>query len=131
MIIPLVIKDLFITFTCFSIYGIKKSTPIRLHHVWSPSSELFILIEKLHRTSCAYGSGMIGYINEIIARTEQYFCPIKYATKLLGRHARYAHFLDFGSAEDYQKNLNLLMQHLVEFVNLFSCNLGGYLKSLT
>jgi hypothetical protein len=48
---------------------------------------------------------MIAYISEIVARTEQYFCPIKHARKILGTHARYARFLEFGEAENYEAKL--------------------------
>ena len=108
MIIPLVITDLFITFyqlTCFPIYGIKKVR--RADYIIFDRQHLSYLnfIEKFHCTYCAYSSGMIAYISEIVARTEQYFCPIKHARKILGTHARYARFLDFGAAEDYEKKL--------------------------
>jgi hypothetical protein len=48
---------------------------------------------------------MIAYISEIVARTEQYFCPIKHARKVLGTHSRYVQFLEFGEAEDYEAKL--------------------------
>ena len=108
MIVPLVITDIFITFyqlTCFPIYGIKKVR--RANYIIFDRQHLNYLnfIEKFHCTYCAYGSGMIAYISEIVARTEQYFCPIKHARKILGTHTRYAQFLDFGIAEDYEKKL--------------------------
>ena len=108
MIIPLIITDLFITFyqaTCFPIYGIKKVR--RADYVIFDRQHLSYLnfIEKFHCTYCAYGTGMIAYISEIVARTEQYFCPIKHARKVLGTHARYIHFLEFGEAEDYEAKL--------------------------
>lgn len=108
MIIPLAITDLFITFyqlTCFPIYGIKKVR--RADYIIFDRQHLSYLnfIEKFHCTYCAYGSGMIAYISDIVARTEQYFCPIKHARKILGTHARYARFLDFGAAEDYEAKL--------------------------
>jgi hypothetical protein len=108
MIIPLVITDIFITFyqlTCFPIYGIKKVR--RADYIIFDRQQLHYLnfIEKFHCTYCAYGSGMIAYISEIVARTEQYFCPIKHARKILGTHARYARFLDFGEAENYENKL--------------------------
>jgi len=108
MIIPLVITDVFISFyqlTCFPIYGIKKVP--RSDYIVFDRHQLNYLnfIEKFHCTYCAYGSGMIAYISEIIARTEQYFCPIKHARKILGTHSRYAYFLDFGEAEDYEAKL--------------------------
>jgi hypothetical protein len=108
MIVPLVITDIFISFyqmTCFPIYGIKKVR--RGDYIIFDRQHLNYLnfIEKFHCTYCAYGAGMIAYISEIVARTEQYFCPIKHARKILGTHARYARFLDFGDAEDYEKKL--------------------------
>ena len=108
MIIPLVVTDVFITFyqlTCFPIYGIKKVR--RANYIIFDRQHLSYLnfIEKFHCTYCAYGTGMIAYISEIVARTEQYFCPIKHARKILGTHSRYARFLDFGAAENYEAKL--------------------------
>jgi hypothetical protein len=108
MIVPLVITDLFITFyqlTCFPIYGIAKVR--RANYIIFDRQNLNYLnfIEKFHCTYCAYGAGMIGYIGEIVGRTEQYFCPIKHARKVLGTHTRYQQFLDFGEADDYEKKL--------------------------
>ena len=40
-----------------------------------------------------------------MARTEEYFCPIKHAGKILGTHARYARFLEYGDAADYETRL--------------------------
>jgi hypothetical protein len=108
MIIPLLVTDLFVSFyqfTCFPIYGIKKVR--RADYIIFDRQQLNYLnfIEKFHCTYCAYGSGMIAYISEIVARTEQYFCPIKHARKILGTHARYARFLDYGDAENYEVKL--------------------------
>ncbi|HQS38094.1 MAG: hypothetical protein B7Y16_06310 [Methylotenera sp. 24-45-7] len=108
MIIPLLIADVFITFfqfTCFPIYGIKKVR--RSDYIIYDRQQLNYLnfIEKFHCTYCAYGNGMVAYISEIIGRTEQYFCPIKHARKILGTHSRYARFLEYGDAEDYENKL--------------------------
>lgn len=115
MIIPLLVADLFITFyqlTCFPVYGIKKVR--RSDYIVFDRQQLNYLnfIEKFHCTYCAYGSGMISYVSEIIARTEQYFCPIKHARKILGTHARYASFLDYGDAQDYEERLEEYRQAL-------------------
>lgn len=117
MIVPLVITDIFISFyqlTCFPIYGIKKVR--RGDYIIFDRQQLGYLnfIEKFHCTYCAYGSGMIAYISEIVARTEQYFCPIKHARKVLGTHARYARFLEFGEAEDYEAKLEEFRQQLAQ-----------------
>ena len=54
--------------------------------------------ERLHCEYCAYANGLLAYCAEVVARTEQYFCPIKHARKVLGTHARYRDFLDYGDA---------------------------------
>jgi len=120
MIIPLVITDLFISFyqmTCFPIYGIKKVR--RADYVIFDRQHLSYLnsIEKFHCTYCAYGSGMIAYISEIVSRTEQYFCPIKHARKILGTHARYARFLEFGEAESYEAKLEEYRRALLKDIH--------------
>jgi len=117
MIIPLVVTDFFISlyqFSCFPIYGIKKVR--RADYIIFDRQHLNYLnfIEKFHCTYCAYGSGMIAYVSEIIGRTEQYFCPIKHARKHLASHDRYAHFLAFGDAEDYQSKLEQFRQALAK-----------------
>jgi hypothetical protein len=108
MIIPLVMLDVCVSFyqmACFPIYGIAKVK--RADYIVFDRRHLDYLnwIEKFHCTYCAYGSGLIAYMYEIIARTEQYFCPIKHARKILGTHAHYAKFLDYGDATDYQVKL--------------------------
>ena len=64
------------------------------------------IFERLNCAYCGYANGVIAYAREITARTEQYWCPIKHARKVLGSHARYAHFLDYGEAEDYAVKLD-------------------------
>lgn len=108
MIIPLVVLDLFVSFyqaTCFPIYRVAKVR--RGDYIVFDRQHLEYLnfIEKFHCTYCAYGAGLIAYVGEIVARTEEYFCPIKHARKLLGAHRRYARFLDYGDAADYEARL--------------------------
>jgi hypothetical protein len=52
-----------------------------------------------------YANGLIAYATEIAARTEQYWCPIKHAHKVLGTHARYQRFLSYGESDQYQARL--------------------------
>lgn len=108
MFIPLLVMDLMVSLyqlSCFPIYGVvrvKRSDYIvfdRQH------LEYLNIIEKFHCTYCAYGAGLLAYMNEILARTEQYFCPIKHAQKVVGTHDRYTRFLEFGEARDYEARL--------------------------
>ncbi|MEQ1667135.1 MAG: hypothetical protein ABL868_01655 [Sulfuriferula sp.] len=110
MIVPLLLMDLLISFyqfSCFPIYRIAKVR--RADFIIFDRSQLQYLnfIEKFHCTYCEYANGLIAYIQEVIARTEEYFCPIKHARKILGSHARYAYFLDYGDAGDYEAKLEV------------------------
>jgi hypothetical protein len=108
MVLPLMLLDLCVSFyqwSCFPIYGITKVRRsdyivFDRHHL-----EFLNFIEKFHCTYCEYGNGLMGYMSEILARTEEYFCPIKHARKVLGTHARYPRFLDYGDAADYEARL--------------------------
>jgi hypothetical protein len=108
MIFPLLMLDLCVSFyqwACFPIYGVIKVR--RADYIVFDRHQLGYLnfIEKFHCTYCAYGSGLMGYMSEILARTEQYFCPIKHARKVLGTHALYKLFLEYGDAADYEARL--------------------------
>jgi hypothetical protein len=108
MIIPMVMLDLcvsFYQFTCFPIYGVKRVR--RSDYIVFDRYQLGYLnfIEKFHCAYCEYGNGLMAYMTEILARTEQYFCPIKHARKILGAHSRYKLFLSYGDAADYEKRL--------------------------
>ena len=108
MALPLAIFDLLITFyqaSCFSIYGIAKVR--RGDYIVFDRHHLGYLniIERFHCEYCAYANGLLAYATEIIARTEQYFCPIKHAHKILGTHGHYARFLEFGDSADFHARL--------------------------
>jgi len=117
MAIPLIMLDLCVSFyqaACFPIYKIAKVRRADYIVLDRQHLEYLNFIEKFHCTYCAYGAGLIAYICEIIARTEQYFCPIKHACKMLGTHSRYAHFLDYGEAADYETKLEEFRVALVK-----------------
>jgi hypothetical protein len=106
--IPLVILDLFVTVyqaICFPVYGIAQVK--RVDYIAFDRKHLGYLnfIEKFHCQYCAYANGLLAYVSEISARTEQYFCPIKHARKLLGSSARSATFMEYGDAADYHARL--------------------------
>ena len=108
MIVPMAVLDLFVSVyqaLCFPVYGIRRVR--RGDYIVIDRQQLGYLnwFEKFHCTYCAYANGLIAYAYEITARTEQYFCPIKHARKILGTHAQYAGFLEYGDAEDYHRRL--------------------------
>jgi hypothetical protein len=108
MIAPMLMLDVCVTFyqaTCFPIYGITKVR--RSDYMVFDRQQLGFLnfIEKFHCTYCAYGNGLMAYVTEIVGRTEEYFCPIKHARKMLGAHSRYVRFLGYGDADNYAAKL--------------------------
>ena len=117
LIVPLVLFDLCVTLyqlTCFPVYGIARVR--RADYIVMDHQQLAYLniIEKVHCMYCSYAVGMLGYAREITARTEQYFCPIKHAKKILSAHSRYKDFLDYGDAEDFHGKLEEFRNDLAD-----------------
>ncbi|MEW5944065.1 MAG: hypothetical protein AB1710_09495 [Pseudomonadota bacterium] len=111
MIVPLLVFDFGLTlyqFLCFPAYRVPKVK--RGDYFVFDREQLPYLnaIEKLNCAYCTYANGLIAYAREIVARTEQYWCPIKHARRALGTHARYAHFLDYGDGRAYRQELEKL-----------------------
>lgn len=116
MIVPMFLFDLCMMFyqtTCFPIYGISRVR--RSDYIVFDRRHLAYLnfIEKFDCLYCSYGNGLMAYATEIFARTEQYFCPIKHAQKVLGKHARYKYFLDYGDATDLHKKFEEIRVALI------------------
>jgi hypothetical protein len=117
MIIPLIMVDIIVSLyqaCCFPIYKIGKVK--RGHYIVFDRHHLSYLniFERLHCIYCAYANGLLAYSQEILARTEQYFCPIKHAHKVLGTHTRYRNFIAYGDAENYHARLEALRQQLTK-----------------
>ena len=117
MFFPLILLDVSVSLyqaVCFRLYGIprvKKADYIALerHNLGYLNP-----LEKINCDYCGYANGMIAFTREIFARTEQYFCPIKHAHKVLGTHQRYAEFLKYGEAEGFHRKLDSLRKGLSE-----------------
>ncbi|HEY1311156.1 MAG TPA: hypothetical protein VGF02_09420 [Pseudolabrys sp.] len=105
LIVPLVLLDLFVTVyhaVCFPVYGIAKVR--RADYFVFDRYHLSYLnaLEKLNCAYCSYANGLIAYVREIAGRTEQYWCPIKHARRVIGAHSRYSQFQDYGDAAGFR-----------------------------
>ncbi len=105
-LIPTVFMDIAVTIyqtVCFPVYGIPKVR--RSDYVIVDRNYLGYLnfIEKLNCMYCGYFNGVVAYFQEVGARTEQHWCPIKHARKLKVVHSRYKNFLDYGDGVGYRK----------------------------
>jgi len=114
---PMVLLDVAVTLyqtICFPVYGIarvKRSD----YFVFDRSHLAYLnLLEKFNCAYCSYGNGLMAYAREVVARTEQYWCPIKHARKIMAAHPYYTGFVDFGDAESYQRELETLRTELAK-----------------
>ncbi len=106
VLIPTLLLDITITLyqaICFPIYGIPKVK--RADYLVFDRQYLNYLniIEKINCAYCSYINGVIAYIQEIAARTEQFWCPIKHARRISTLHSRYQKFMDYGDAPSYRQ----------------------------
>jgi hypothetical protein len=108
-IIPFVLLDLFVSTyqaVCFPVYGIPKAR--RRDYMAIDRSKLHYLnlLEGLNCMYCSYGNGVLAYVVEVAARTEQHWCPIKHARRIQNAHDRYSHFIPYGDAAAYRNQLD-------------------------
>lgn len=108
LILPLALLDLFVTFyqaVCFPVYGIPKVQ--RRDYIVLDRQQLAYLngLQKLNCIYCGYANGLIGWVREVAARTEAYWCPIKHSRRVKEPHLRYSGFVDFGDEKAYQKRV--------------------------
>lgn len=109
LIVPLVLFDLCISVyqaICFPVYRVARVRRASYMVIDHQHLAYLNIIEKFHCIYCSYAVGLLGYAREITARTEQYFCPIKHARKILGAHQRYKDFLDYGDADNFHGRLD-------------------------
>ena len=108
LFIPLLFLDLCVWLfqkICFSVWGIEHVR--RSDFIVVDRRHLAYLngIEKLNCVYCGYANGLIAYVQEIAARSEQYWCPIKHAIRTKAAHRRYRQFLDYGDADGFRDRL--------------------------
>jgi len=115
LLLPFVALDLWVTvyqWVCFPIYGVAR-VPRRRYFVLDRHKLAYLNgIEKMNCVYCGYANGVIAYVREIAARTEQYWCPIKHARAIPTPHARYHLFFDYGDAKAYRRELPQLRRTL-------------------
>lgn len=115
LILPFALLDAFVTTyqaLCFRVYGIPLVR--RQDYFIFDRGYLAYLnaIEKLNCVYCSYANGLIAYVREVASRTEQHWCPIKHARRVIAAHDHYAAFLDYGDAEAYRRELSTLRHDL-------------------
>ena len=109
--LPFALMDLFVTvhervgFPAFGIPRLRRADYMAFDRTDLPYLNA---IEKGNCFYCSYGDGVAAFLREAASRTEQYWCPIKHARRLLGQHERYPRFVEFGDAQTYREGLERL-----------------------
>jgi len=106
MIVPFVLLHLGVQIyqhVCFRIYRIPRVK----------SKDYFIYdrhllpylnwLEKINCIYCSYGVNVLRFSMEIAARTERYWCPIKYAKRVEEPHSQYSKFVGYLDAKDFRE----------------------------
>lgn len=122
-IVPFALLDLFLTVyqgICFPLYGVPKVR--RADYILFDRGRLkyLNLLERLNCVYCSYANGLCAFATEVAARTEQHWCPIKHATRLRSPHSRYSHFLDYGDAQEYRRQIETVRSDFVDVRSLTS-----------
>jgi hypothetical protein len=115
LIVPFALLDLSVSIyqgVCFPLYRIPRVRRARYVVVDRQSLRYLNGIQRLNCVYCGYANGVVAYVREVAARTEQFWCPIKHARRVVGTHRRYARFLDYGDGEDFETKLEALRQSL-------------------
>ncbi len=115
VLVPMLVLDVFITlyqWVCFPLYRIprvKRSD----YFVFDRTHLAYLnILEKINCAYCSYGNGLMAYGREVVGLTEQYWCPIKHARRVLQAHPYYHGFVDYGDAANYREQLEQMRQQL-------------------
>jgi hypothetical protein len=108
VLLPFVMLDAWVTAyqaICFRAWGIRRVRRRDYFAIDRHKLTYLNAIERVNCLYCSYANGVIGYVREIAARTEQYWCPIRHARRLRHAHGRYPHFAPYGDGRRYRDRL--------------------------
>ena len=106
--LPFVLLDVWVTayqWVCFPIYGIDRVCRGQYFVIDRHRLAYLNAIEKANCVYCSYANGLLAYVREVAARTEQYWCPIRHARPIRAPHRHYQQFFDYGDAAGYRYGL--------------------------
>lgn len=115
-IFPLLLLDLMVTLyqrICFPVYGIPRVARAEYFVFDRGLLPYLNWIERMNCAYCSYTNGLMAYAREIVARTEQFWCPIKHARRLAQAHERYRLFFDYGDGERYRTELERIRKEFM------------------
>jgi hypothetical protein len=124
-VVPFALLDLFLALyqdLCFPVYKIPKVRRSE-YLIFDRSRLKYVnLLERLNCWYCSYANGLVAYATEVAARTEQHWCPIKHASRIRSPHSRYPHFVDYGDAQGYRRQVETVRNDFVDLKSLTSAS---------
>jgi hypothetical protein len=97
---------------CFPVYGIDRVRGDRYFAIDRHKLTYLTAVERANCLYCSCATGVLAFVREIAARTEQYWCP-KLARPITPPHRRYHAFLEYGDALGYRRALTR-MRHALQ-----------------
>lgn len=113
LVLPFALLDLSVSLyqaICFRAWDIKRVRRRDFFAIDRHRLPYLNALEKVNCLYCSYANGLIAYVGEIAARTEQYWCPIKHARPVRASHRRSQLFMPYGDAAGYRSGLAQLRQ---------------------
>ena len=113
LLLPFALLDLWVTLyqaICFRAWRVKRVRRRDFFAIDRARLPYLNALEKANCLYCSYANGVVGYVREVAARTEQYWCPIRHARRVRGSHERYELFVPYGDAPAYRTGLSGLRQ---------------------
>lgn len=109
MIFPAVTLDVFITLYNWTALPLYRIPPVKRNEYIIYDRRFLVylnIIQKINCLYCSYINGLFAFAGEIGARTERYWCPVKYAKKAKFRHGWYDDFADYGNPKEWNEKFN-------------------------
>lgn len=115
LIVPFAVMDLWVSIyqaICFRAWGVARVRRRAFFAIDRHKLGYLNGLEKANCFYCSYVNGLVAYVREIAARTEQYWCPIRHGRRLRGRHDRDDDFAPYGDGAAYRALLPALRERL-------------------
>lgn len=116
-VVPFGLLDLFLVLyqgICFPAYSIPKVRRADYLIFDRGGLKYMNVLERLNCMYCSYANGLFAYATEVAARTEQHWCPVKHACRIRSPHSRYSHFFDYGDAQHYREQVEIVRKDFVD-----------------
>lgn len=99
---------------CFRAYGVRQVERHQYFRFDRARLPYLNALERFNCIYCSYVNGVIAYVREVAARTEQYWCPIKHTQPPVDAHPRYEDFAnhdaDAGGYDAHLAELRALLR---------------------